>query len=55
MLTLAIDSVRVREYPLTCKKSWDNGTASHDFYHALLPELAEYTAYYKLPVGCTCT
>ena len=37
MLTLAINSVRVREYPLTCKESWDNGTVSHDFYHALLP------------------
>ena len=42
MLTLAINSVRVLEYPLTCEKSWDNGTVSHDFYHALLPKLAEY-------------
>ena len=40
MLTLAINSVRVREYPLTCKQSWDNGTVSHDCYHALLPKLA---------------
>ena len=40
MLTLAINSVRVREYPLACKQSWDNGTVSHDFYHALLPKLA---------------
>ena len=42
MLTLAINSVRVREYPLICKiNSWDNGTVSHDFYHALLPKLAD--------------
>ena len=39
MLTRAINSVRVREYPLRCKKSWDNGTISHHFYHALLPKL----------------
>ena len=28
MLTLAIDSDRVREYPLACNKSWDNGFLS---------------------------
>ena len=40
MFTLAINFVRVREYPLTCKKSRDNGTVFHDFYHVLVPKLA---------------
>ena len=39
MLTLAINSVRVRDYPVICNKSWDNGTVSHHFYYALLPKL----------------
>ena len=52
MLALAINSVRV---------PWDNGTVSHDFYHALLPKLAENgrvkghsTLIHRQTEGCNC-